>query len=145
MKRFNDIQSEPEEESNNLNFTEIMTKLSKERATKYEDWLYIGVSLINLNHRKIITRGKLYDLFDLFSSKADNYSADGVNKFLETNIPRFNGKGYGIKYLLECLKIDDEEYYKSITKKDMIIDGANDDIGASEIVVNHYKEFLIIF
>ena len=73
--------------------------------------------MFNLNHRKIITRGQLYDLFDLFSSKADNYNADGVNKFLETNIPRFNGKGYGIKFILECLKIDDMEYYKSITNK----------------------------
>ena len=84
----------------NLNFTEIMTKLSKERATNYNDWMFIGIALINLNHRKIITRGQLYDLFDLFSSKTDNYDADGVNKFLEINIPRFDGKGYGIKYLL---------------------------------------------
>lgn len=143
LKRFNDIKMETEED-NNLNFTEIMTKLSKERATKYQDWLYIGVSLINLNHRKIITRGELYILFDLFSSKADNYNCDDVNKFLDINIPRFDGKGYGIKYILECIKIDDEEYYKSITTKDLIIDGANDDIGASEIVVNHYRDILII-
>lgn len=128
----------------NLNFNEIMTKLSKKRATGFDEWLYIGVALINLNHRKIISRGQLYDLFDLFSSKADNYNSDGVNKFLETNIPRFDGKGYGIKYLLECLKVDDFEYYKSITKKDLLIDGANDDIGASEIVVNHYDGHLII-
>ena len=86
----------------------------------------------------------VYDLFDLFSSKADNYDADGVIKVLDTNISRFNGVGYGIKYLLDCLKIDDIEYYKSITKKDLIIDGANDDIGASEIVVNHYMNELII-
>jgi hypothetical protein len=31
-----------------LNFAEIMQKLSKERATTYNDWFYIGVSLINL-------------------------------------------------------------------------------------------------
>ena len=36
------------------------------------------------------------------------------------------------------------EYYNEITRKDLIIDGANDDIGASEIVVNHYKDKLII-
>ncbi len=51
-----------------------------------------------------------------------------------------DGKGYGIKYILECLKTDDEEYYKQITRKDMIIDGANDDIGACEIVINSYKK-----
>ena len=89
-------------------------------------------------------RGQIYDLADLFSSKADNYDADGVIKVIDTNISRFNGVGYGIKYILECLKIDDIEYYKSITKKDLIINGANDDIGASEIVVNHGMDKLII-
>ena len=127
-----------------LNFNEIMTKLSKDRATNYNDWFYIIVALINLFYRKIITRGQIYDLADLFSSKSDNYDTDGVSKVIDTNISRFNGKGYGIKYLLECLKIDDIEYYKKITKKDMIINGANDDIGASEIVVNHYRDLFVI-
>ena len=127
-----------------LNFNEIITKLSKDRATSYNDWFYIGVALINLYYRKIITRGQIYDMFDLFSSKADNYDADSVIKVIDTNINRFDGKGYGIKYLLDCLKVDNEEYYKSITKKDMIIDGSNDDIGASEIVINYYKKSLII-
>lgn len=127
-----------------LNFNEIMTKLSKDRATNYNDWFYIIVALINLFYRKIITRGQIYDLADLFSSKSDNYDADGVSKVIDTNISRFNGKGYGIKYFLECLKVDDIEYYKKITKKDMIINGANDDIGASEIVVNHYRDLFVI-
>ena len=54
---------------------------------------------------------------DLFSVKADNYDADGVIKVIDNNISRFDGKGYGIKYLLECLKVDNIEYYKQITKK----------------------------
>ena len=127
-----------------LNFTEMMTKLSKERATEYQPWFYVGTALMNLYHRKIIRKGQLYELFDLFSSKADNYDADGVCKVLDTNISRFDGKGYGIKYLLECLKVDNEEYYRQITKKDNIIDGANDDIGASKIVVDYYQELLVI-
>jgi hypothetical protein len=127
-----------------LNFTEIMTKLSKARATEYNDWFYVIVALINLSYRKIISRGQVYDLADLFSSKADNYDADGVIKSIDTNISRFDGKGYGIKFLLEYLKVDDYEYYKQITEKDLVIDGANDDIGASEIVVNHYRDSLII-
>jgi hypothetical protein len=127
-----------------FNFNEIISKLSKDRASTYNDWFYVGVALINLYYRKIITRGQIYDMFDLFSSKADNYDADSVIKVIDTNINRFDGKGYGIKYLLDCLKVDNEEYYKSITKKDMIIDGSNDDIGASEIVINYYKKSLII-
>jgi hypothetical protein len=128
----------------NLNFTEIITKLKKERATEYNPWFYVGVALINLYHRKIFTRGQLMDIYDLFSAKSVDYSPDGVVKMLDINIPRFNGKGYGIKYLLDCLKEDDEEYYKSITFKDMIIDGSNDDIGASQIVIEYYKGLLTI-
>jgi len=127
-----------------FNFNEIMTKLSKKRASVYKDWFYICVSLINLFHRKIITRGQIYDLFDLFSSKADNYNADSVSKVIDTHISRFDGKGYGIKYILDCLKNDDVEYYKLIIKKDLIIEGANDDIGAAKIVIDHYRDILII-
>ena len=127
-----------------LNFLEILINLSKERATEYNSWFYVIVALINLYHRKIISSGQIFLLADTFSLKADNYDGDGVVKVIDTNISRFDGKGYGIKYLLECLKIDNIEYYKKITKKDLLIDGANDDIGAAEIVVNHYKEELII-
>ena len=77
-----------------LNFTDLMTKLSKTRATEYNDWFYVIVALINLSYRKIISRGQVYDLVDLFSSKADNYDADGVIKSIDTNISRFDGKGY---------------------------------------------------
>ena len=127
-----------------LNFNEIISKLSKERATTYNDWFYVGVALINLYYRKIITRGQIYDMFDLFSSKSDNYNADSVIKVIDTNVNRFDGKGYGIKYLLDCLKVDNEEYYKQITKKDMIIESADDDEGAANIVVKHYKDQLLI-
>ena len=128
----------------NLNFNEIVLKLSKERATEYNSWFYVAVALINLFYRKIITRGQIYDFFDVFSSKADNYSAISVANVLDLNIPRFNGKGYGIKYLLDCLKVDDIEYYKKITQKDLIIDSANDDIGASELVIKEYNDLLIV-
>ena len=32
---------------------------------------------------------------------------------------------------------------KSITKKDMIIESSNDDVGASEIVLNYYKYLIV--
>lgn len=127
-----------------LDFGEIITKLSKTRATDYYPWFYVGVSLINLFHRKIVTKAQVYDLFDIFSAKADTYNADDVVKVLDINFPRFNGKGYGIKYLLDCLKVDNPEYYKTITKKDFIIDGSNDDIGASKIFIELNKDLLII-
>ncbi len=103
MKSFNDDLCDNAEATydSKLNFNEIITKLSKDRATTYNDWFYIGVALINLYYRKIITRGQIYDLFDFSSSKADTYAADSVMKVMDTNINRFDGKGYGIKYLLD--------------------------------------------
>ncbi len=40
-----------------------------------------------------------------------------VIKVIDTNSFRFYGKMYDIKYILDCLEIDDEEYYKQITEK----------------------------
>jgi hypothetical protein len=82
-------------------------------------------------------------MFNLSSSKADNYNADSVIKIIDTNFNRFDGEGYDIQYLLDCLKVDNVDYYKQITKTNMIIDGSNDDNGASEIVVNYYKKSLL--
>ncbi len=72
---------------------------------------YVGVTLINLSlinpyYHKIITRDQMYNMFDLFNSKADNYDADSVNNVIDsdTNIFIFDGKGYGIK---DCIKVDD--------------------------------------
>ena len=140
--KLNDDISKPNDCS--IDFSTMMTKFSEKRATDYNDWIYPIIALINLCHRKIISRGQVYDLADLFSKISPSYDPDGVIKTIDDNINRFNGKGYGIKYLLECLKVDDPEYYTLITKKDLMIDGANDDIGAAEIVVNHYRDDLII-
>jgi hypothetical protein len=48
-----------------LNFNEILSKLSKDRATNFYCWFYVGVAFINLYYRKVITRGQTYDMFDL--------------------------------------------------------------------------------
>lgn len=137
---YDDVNDNDENTETNLNFDELITKYSKQRATDYETWQPMGFALINLYHRKIISKGKLQDLFDTFSSKADNYNDEGVSKFLKINTKRLDGKGYGIKYMLEQLKIDNLAYYKFLKFKDMTISGANDDIGASKIVVDYYKE-----
>jgi hypothetical protein len=128
-----------------LNFNEIITKLSNKRADDNNDWIAILITLINLSNRKIISKGQVYDIFNTFSSKSEKYDEVKNNETIDDYFKRYTtGKGYGIKFLLDCLKVDNEEYYKQITKKDMIIDGSNDDIGACEIVVNYYKKSLII-
>ena len=86
----------------------------------------------------IIGRGMVllvYDLFDLFSSNAGNYDSDWVIKTLDTNVSRFYGVGYGIQYFVGLSY--DIEYCKSTTKKDLIIAGANDDIGAVQIISDY--------
>jgi hypothetical protein len=99
-------------------------------------WCLPYQSILSKNNK----RGQIYDLFDLFSFKADIYDADSVNKVIDTNI---DGKRYGIKYLLDWLKVFK---LKSITKKleDMIFSRSNDDTGASEIVIDYHKKSLII-
>ena len=77
----------------------------------------------------------VYDLFDLFSSNAGNYDSDWVIKTLDTNVSRFYGVGYGIQYFVGLSY--DIEYCKSTTKKDLIIAGANDDIGAVQIISDY--------
>ncbi len=59
-------------------------------------------------------------------------------------LKRFDGKGYGIKYLLDCLKVDDIEYHNSITEKDNIINSADDDERAANIVVKYYNDRWLI-
>ena len=40
--------------------------------------------------------------YGLFGSKTEKYDADGIVKMLDTNIPRFDGKGYCTNYFLDC-------------------------------------------
>jgi hypothetical protein len=45
----------------------------------------------------------------MFSSKSDKYDECKIDEVIERYT---TGKGYGIKYLLECLKTDDAEINK---------------------------------
>ena len=45
---------------------------------------------------------------------------------------------------MECPTEDDIEYCKSITFKDTMVDGSNDDIGASITGVDYYRGSLVI-
>ncbi len=113
-------------------------KFNKNRSDDNDTWIKVLITCINLFYRKIITRAKLYEISRMFSSKSDKYDECKIDEIIDDYIKRYTtGKGYGIKYLLECLKIDDEEYYKKMTEKDMVIDNAND-IGACEIDINYY-------
>jgi hypothetical protein len=94
---------------------EIIDHLSKDRATEYFSWINMLWCIMNIgcdNEIGIINTSKLCDKF---SKKADNYDETATSKFIDKNIVSLRDKGYGWKYLYECLKEDDEEYYNSIT------------------------------
>jgi hypothetical protein len=127
-----------------FNIFEIVSKLDIQRADNNDTWIKIIITLINLYYRKILSRSKLYEIIHIFSSKSDKYQEDIIDKVIDDYIKRYTtGIGYGIKYLLECIKTDNPEYYISITKKDRIIESSNDDIGAADIVAIHYKDILV--
>jgi hypothetical protein len=62
---------------------------------------YANVALVYLYYRKIITREQMYNMFVLFSSKADNYGYD--SKAIDTNPSRFNGKNMSLNIYLTVL------------------------------------------
>jgi len=49
-----------------------------------------------------------------FSKISDNYNEDDVDTFFDKNYDGLKEASYGWKYMYECLKEDDEEYYNSI-------------------------------
>ena len=72
----------------------------------------------------------------------DNYNAESNNKVLDTNISRLMVED-DIKHLLNCPKVDDDENYKSVSKKYMIIHDSQNAIVANEIFVYYYSPSLI--
>lgn len=94
---------------------EIIDHLSKDRATEYFTWTNMLWCIMNIGTDNEIGIINISKLCDKFSKKADNYDETATSKFIDKNISILRDKGYGWKYLYECLKQDDEEYYDSIT------------------------------
>jgi hypothetical protein len=64
---------------------EIITKLSKNRATDRDSWLNGMYAIINICNRNKIRQSKTYELVHLFSS-LDNYDENGVESWLDINL-----------------------------------------------------------
>jgi hypothetical protein len=94
---------------------EIISKLTTERATKYDSWRDMLWCLINILKNKITPIRSISDVCHLFSKKGDNYDATATDKFIDTNYDTLRDNSYGWKYLYDCLKEDNLEYYESIT------------------------------
>jgi len=93
----------------------IIDNLSKDRATEYFTWTNMLWCIMNIGADNQIGILNISKLCDSFSRKAENYDENATSKFIDKNIVSLRDKGYGWKYLYECLKEDNEEYYYSIT------------------------------
>ena len=113
-----DDDEEIEDERNNeLNIEEIITKLSASRADNYDEWLNMMFCLMNIGDKLKMKRKKILELCQLFSSKCEEkYDEDDIDDKFYSLYNQKRGKGYRFKYLLDCLKKDNPDYYKEITK-----------------------------
>ena len=94
---------------------EIIGKLTNIRATEYDTWRDMLWCLINILKNKNTPIRTISEVCHLFSKKSDNYDETATDKFIDTNYDTLKEASYGWKYLYECLKEDNEEYYRSIT------------------------------
>ena len=94
---------------------EIIEKLSVERATDYHTWTRMNWCLINLGKISDLTQMKTYELCKAFSKLSPTYDETATEKFFDSNYNTDKEEVLGWKYLYECLKKDNYEYYESIT------------------------------
>jgi len=89
-----------------------LDKLKKIRFEKYEDWLYVMFAIIHYGDKIKITKSKINNLIHHYSSLADSYDEDKVDKWFDINYIKQKGKkGFGLPYIISCVKEDDKEWY----------------------------------
>ena len=133
---------------NDLNIEEIITKLSASRADNYDEWLNMMFCIMNIGDKMKMKRSKIREICQVFSAKCQaQYDEDDIDKKFYSIYDKKRGKGYRYKYLLDCLKKDDPEYYYNIfdifdnhISKPKDID---DDVDASEVIIRKYGQMMV--
>ena len=94
---------------------EFSQKFTNERATNYDTWTKMLWCLINILKNKNTPIRSISDVCHSFSKKAANYDANATDKFIDDNYDKLRENSYSWKYLYDCLKEDNLDYYHSIT------------------------------
>jgi hypothetical protein len=91
-----------------------INKFKNERSDNYDTWTKMVWCIMNVCISNGIKERDCAKLVHQFSKISDNYNEDDVDTFFDKNYDGLKEASYGWKYMYECLKEDDEEYYNSI-------------------------------
>jgi len=120
--------------------------LKPTRFEPFETWLPVMLAIINVGLKHNISKINVRVIIHNYSALADNYNDEKVDNWFETTYNKKKcDKGYGIPYILQCVKEDDIEWYNTnigmtydnIKKEfDTRVFKCNDPIGFVEININ---------
>jgi len=89
-----------------------LDRLNAKRFEDYESWIHCMFAIIHVGFKNNIVKNKTRGLVHHYSSLAENYSEDDVDKWFDATYDKQKDKnGYGIPYILKCVREDDKEWY----------------------------------
>jgi len=92
-----------------------ITKLLPERSTSYDSWSKMIWCLFNICKKEKVSDRVCANIIHSFSKKAINYDESATDDFISKCTDTIREASYGWKYLYDCLKIDDIDYYNSVS------------------------------
>ncbi len=92
--------------------TSYISKFKNERSDNYDTWTKMVWCIMNICKTNNIKERDCVKLVHQFSKISDNYNEDDVDTYFDKNYDSLKETSYGWKYIYECLKEDDEEYYR---------------------------------
>jgi hypothetical protein len=121
-----------------------ITKMHPDRATSYDSWSKMIWCLCNICNKEGISNRICGNIIHEFSKKAINYNENATDDFID-KCDNLREASYGWNYLYQCIKIDDYDFYITITTMtynkvkedfDKRIFKCNDPIGFVELNIN---------
>ena len=94
-----------------------ISKFNKDRSSNYDTWTKMIWCIINICKTNEVKERDSAKLVHQFSKISDNYDEEATDGFFDDNYDKIREAYYGWKYLYDCLKYDDEEFYNSINTK----------------------------